>query len=235
MKTQLSHRVTSGQGLCLSRHRPAGLPCVDCGERVGDIGGTAAGLPENKVTTSLRYAHGPWSIFLQERYIGGGVNDRRLVESATRITGRTTIDDNTVDSVLYTDLTFNYAGGRGGGTPWEAFFTVNNLFDEEPPFDAAIWAEMNATDRPTRATAYPVSNVIIGANAAFAREAPGIISVLDAYETTNALVSQYLAYMRDNNATPEQAAVEFLRANADIWRPWVSEDAAARILAALGR
>ena len=106
---------------------------------------------------------------------------------------------------------------------------------EEPPFDAAIWAEMNATDRPTRATAYPVSDVIIGANAAFAREAPGIIAVLDAYETTNALVSQSLAYMRDNNATPEQAAVEFLRANVDLWRPWVSEDAAARILAALGR
>jgi glycine betaine/proline transport system substrate-binding protein len=105
---------------------------------------------------------------------------------------------------------------------------------EEPPFDATIWAEMNATDRPTRATAYPVSDVIIGANAAFAREAPGIIAVLDAYETTNALVSRYLAFMRDNNATPEAAAIQFLRDNTDLWRPWVSEDAATRILAALG-
>jgi glycine betaine/proline transport system substrate-binding protein len=93
---------------------------------------------------------------------------------------------------------------------------------------------MNATDRPTRATAYPVSDVIIGANSAFARVAPGIIAVLDAYETTNALVSESLAYMRDNNASPERAAAEFLRANVALWRPWVSEDAAARILAALG-
>ena len=100
-------------------------------ERVGDVG--VAGLPETKVTTSLRYARGPWSLFLQERYIGGGVNDRRLVESNTRIPGRTTIDNNTVDSVLYTDLTFNFSGGGDGAMPWETFFTVNNLTNEAPP------------------------------------------------------------------------------------------------------
>jgi outer membrane receptor protein involved in Fe transport len=109
-----------------------GSPRID---RAGDVG--SEGLPDTKVTTSLRYNRGPVSLFLQERYIGGGLNDRDLIESNTRIpglpAGTATIDDNTVDSVLYTDLTFNYAGGRGGGTPWEAFFTVNNLFDEEPP------------------------------------------------------------------------------------------------------
>lgn len=100
-------------------------------DRAGDVG--SEGLPETKVTTSLRYARGPLSIFLQERYIGGGLNDRDLVESSTRIPGAVTIEDNSVDSVLYTDLTFNYRGGRPGGMPWEAFFTVNNLLDEEPP------------------------------------------------------------------------------------------------------
>jgi outer membrane receptor protein involved in Fe transport len=100
-------------------------------ERAGDVG--TAGLPKNKVTTSLRYARGPVSVFLQERYIDGGVNDRTLVESATRLTGRTTIDNNTVSSVTYTDLTFSYSGGKSGGTPWETFLTVNNLTNEPPP------------------------------------------------------------------------------------------------------
>jgi outer membrane receptor protein involved in Fe transport len=100
-------------------------------DRAGDVG--IAGLPENKVTTSLRYARGPWSLFLQERYIGGGLNDRRLVESSTRIPGVTTIDNNSVDSVLYTDLTFNFNGGENSDTPWQAFFTVNNLTNEVPP------------------------------------------------------------------------------------------------------
>ena len=90
-------------------------------------------MPKTKVTTSLRYARGPVSVFLQERYIGGGVNDRDFVESNTRIPGAITIDDNSVDSVRYTDLTFNYRGGRSGDMPWETFLTVNNLLDEEPP------------------------------------------------------------------------------------------------------
>jgi outer membrane receptor protein involved in Fe transport len=105
-----------------------GSPRID---RAGDV--ATEGLPENKVTTSLRYARGPVSVFLQERYIGGGLNDRDLVESNTRIPGVTTIDDNTVDSVLYTDLRFGYRGGESGNTPWEAFLSVNNLFDEDPP------------------------------------------------------------------------------------------------------
>jgi outer membrane receptor protein involved in Fe transport len=73
------------------------------------------------------------SIFLQERYIGGGVNNRRQVESNTRIPGVVTVEDNTIESILYTDLTFNYSGGASGGTPWEVFLTVNNLTDEAPP------------------------------------------------------------------------------------------------------
>jgi len=105
-----------------------GSPRID---RAGDVG--TLGLPDTKVTTSFRYTHGPVALFLQERYIAGGKTDRALVESPVRIPGVVTIDNNTVDSVLYTDLTFNYSGGKSGATPWEAFFTVNNLLDEQPP------------------------------------------------------------------------------------------------------
>jgi iron complex outermembrane recepter protein len=109
-----------------------GSPRID---RAGDVG--SEGLPDLKVTTSFRYTHGPVALFLQERYIGGGLNDRDLIESPVRIpglpAGTATIDDNSVDSVLYTDVTFNYSGGRNADTPWEFFFTVNNLLDEAPP------------------------------------------------------------------------------------------------------
>lgn len=91
-------------------------------EQAGDI---SESLPENKVTTSLTYARGPWSLFLQERYLGGGIMDRGLTEGVD-------IDDNTVSSVMYTDLTFKFSG-QGGAAPWEVFFTANNLFDEAPP------------------------------------------------------------------------------------------------------
>ena len=104
---------------------------------------------------------------------------------------------------------------------------------EEPPFDQAVWDALNANDNPTEATAYPTSNVIIGANTEFANEAPATIAFLDAYETTNAVVSEWLAYMQENDASPEEAAVAFLQANPDLWSGWVSEDVAARIAAAL--
>jgi outer membrane receptor protein involved in Fe transport len=104
-------------------------------DRAGDVGSIppAGGLPKNKFTTYLTYAHGPFSIFLQERYIGGGVNDHTKVESTTRLPGLVTVDDNSVDSVLYTDLTFSFAGRKTGNTHWETFLTVNNLTNEAPP------------------------------------------------------------------------------------------------------
>jgi hypothetical protein len=105
-------------------------------DRAGDLGSAppAGGLPKNKATTNLNYARGPISVFLQERYVGGGVNDHTKVESTTRIAGLTTIDNNSVDSVLYTDLTFGYSGGgKGGRMRWDTFLTVNNLTNETPP------------------------------------------------------------------------------------------------------
>jgi outer membrane receptor protein involved in Fe transport len=104
-------------------------------DRAGDLGSAppAGGLPKNKVTTSLSYNRGPLSFFLQERYLGSGVNDHTRVESPVRIPGVTTIDNNHVSSVVYTDLTFTFSGGKSSSQPWQTFFTVNNLTNEEPP------------------------------------------------------------------------------------------------------
>ena len=47
-----------------------------------------------------------------------------------------TIDDNTVDSAFYTDLNASYT--IEGQREWQIFFNVTNLFEEEPPYAAAI-------------------------------------------------------------------------------------------------
>lgn len=90
-------------------------------DRAGDVG--TQSLPKNKVTTSLTYAQGPVSVFLQERYIGSGLLDRNLTQGVD-------IDNNHVNSVVYTDLSFNYRAKNGS---WEAYVTVNNLADKAPP------------------------------------------------------------------------------------------------------
>jgi iron complex outermembrane recepter protein len=97
-------------------------------DRAGDIGGPGIGgaqaaSPELKVTANVTYARGPFSLFVQERYIDGGMLDRTLFEGVT-------IDDNSIDSTYYTDLGLTFT--LGGGDGWELFANVNNLLDQEP-------------------------------------------------------------------------------------------------------
>jgi glycine betaine/proline transport system substrate-binding protein len=104
---------------------------------------------------------------------------------------------------------------------------------EEPPFDRAVWDAMLAAERPTAATAFPVSEVIVGVNAEFAKAAPTLVAFLTAYETTNKIVSSALAQMRTTGATPEEAAKYFLKTREDVWTPWVPQEVADRVRAKL--
>ena len=85
-----------------------------------------------KVTANVSYTRGPFSLFVQERYIDGGMLDRTLVEVAPGTVGAPalSIDDNSIDSTYYTDLGVRYTLGEGDG--WEIFGNVNNLFDQDP-------------------------------------------------------------------------------------------------------
>ncbi|MGX1100637.1 glycine betaine/proline transport system substrate-binding protein [Amorphus sp. MBR-141] len=107
---------------------------------------------------------------------------------------------------------------------------------EEPPYDEAIWTKLTQASNPgdvTQATAYPPVAVYKAVNTGFAETAPGIVEFLSRYETTNAMVSKALAYMQDNNATADEAAVHFLRENPDIWSTWVPAEVAETVKSAL--
>jgi outer membrane receptor protein involved in Fe transport len=100
-------------------------------ERAGQVAGGFS-LPDNKVTTSINYSQGPFTVFVQGRWIDEGILDRTRRVGV----GANTIDDNTVDSVFYTDLNASYT--ITGQRQWEVFLNVTNLFDEEPPLAAQI-------------------------------------------------------------------------------------------------
>ena len=46
-------------------------------------------------------------------------------------------------------------------------------------------------------------------------------------------MNEMLVYMTDNQATGGDAAIEFLRKKSDLWKKWVSADAAEKIKAAV--
>lgn len=104
---------------------------------------------------------------------------------------------------------------------------------EEPPFDPTVWSELMRSDDPTRATAYPSSDVIIGANRAFVEQAPTVAGFLRNYETTSRDVSEALAYMRDHDVQPAEAARWFLETRQAVWTKWVPAEVAARVKARL--
>ena len=106
---------------------------------------------------------------------------------------------------------------------------------EEPEYDAAIWNAMAESENPTEVTAYPVVEVTVGANKAFADAAPRLVEFLEAYDTTNQLVSEALAWMQETDGTAEEAAKNFLAEREDVWTAWVPEDVAARVREALGQ
>ena len=105
-------------------------------ERAGAIGGVS--LPKRKVTMNLTYSNGPWSGFVQGRYIDGGKLDRTLAESTkafaaadyagTLITG--TIDNNVVGSVFYLDTNVSYKFEALGNL--SVYANVTNLLDHQP-------------------------------------------------------------------------------------------------------
>lgn len=104
---------------------------------------------------------------------------------------------------------------------------------EEPAFDRETWTRMLAATKPEQATAYPVSEVVIGANARFAAAAPAIAGFLRAYRSTSADTSAALAAARREGITAEQAAGRFLKEKPELWRGWVSDDVARRVAGAL--
>ena len=90
----------------------------------GDVG--VSEFPDFKFTTNLTYNTGPFTAFVQARYIGDGLYSARDIEGVT-------ISDNTVDSVLYTDARISYGKDRPNGSRWQIFGSVTNLFDVDPP------------------------------------------------------------------------------------------------------
>jgi outer membrane receptor protein involved in Fe transport len=95
-------------------------------------------LPEDTVTANVNYTNGKFNVFLQGRYIEDGLyNVRFNLPTAAR----PDIDDNTVDSSVYVDLTLGYTWNVGGG---RLHLSANalNVLDEDPnvvaSFDGAL-------------------------------------------------------------------------------------------------
>ncbi len=130
---QLSARVFGTYLMHNSLQAATGGPVDEiAGQVLGTaVAGNTVGGPKWKASAILGYSNGPVSATLIGRYIGDGILDRTLVESATRIAGVTTINDNHVASVFYTDLSLGFTPEQLKGL--RVYGTITNMFDRAPP------------------------------------------------------------------------------------------------------
>ena len=134
------------------------------------------------------------------------------------------------------------------GEPWFGYYWaptwVLGRFDmlqlEEPPYDDACWAHLEAMieddtlNLAERACAYPASTTLVGLGSRFQHEvSPEIRAFLSAMAMPSDLVNESLAFMQETGAGPMAAAQSFLRERRDVWSAWLDAATADRVAGAL--
>jgi outer membrane receptor protein involved in Fe transport len=125
-------------------------------EYAGQVG-TGRSIPKQKYTINWNYDKGPYSLFVQGRYISHGILDNTLIESPVALPGAHvlnnqaaagTIYNNTIGGIFYMDLNLAYQIPVSGGD-FRAFIEVQNAFDRSPPTVAgAIGRTGDAENNP---------------------------------------------------------------------------------------
>ncbi|MEA3442637.1 MAG: ABC transporter substrate-binding protein [Chloroflexota bacterium] len=115
------------------------------------------------------------------------------------------------------------------GYHWEPTWIMGKLDMTkivEPVFDKGVWDQ-------ERACSWPSTEVNIVVNANFPDRAPEVAEFLSKYKTTTAMANKVLAYMQENKASTEDAAIWFLKEYDSVWTEWVPADVASKVKAAL--
>jgi glycine betaine/proline transport system substrate-binding protein len=131
-------------------------------------------------------------------------------------------------------LSGSMAAAYKKGNPWFGYYWAPTWplgkYDmtpiEEPPYSDALWSK-------NYACAYPSVRVNIFVNAGLESKAPEVVAFLKNYETTQVIANKFLAYMQDNKANIEEAALWFLKNYEDLWTGWVPADVAKKVKAAI--
>ena len=133
-------------------------------------------------------------------------------------------------------LAASLAGAYEKGEAWLGYYwgptwvlgTYDMVMLEEPEYSDDCWVEGD------RGCSFPPSIVNVAVSKAFADAASeGMVDFLSNYAVDQLLVSQMLAYMRDNEVDAAAAASYFLETQTDLWTAWVSDEVAGRVQASL--
>lgn len=130
------------------------------------------------------------------------------------------------DAAIVASLADAYKAGE----PWVGYYWsptwVTAQYDltllEEQEYDPEIFNK-------NFGTAFPPNDVVTAVHKDMLEQAPDVVEFLKNYETSSKLTEEALAYMKENESTPEEAAAWWMKQNEDLWSKWVSEEVAAKV------
>lgn len=120
------------------------------------------------------------------------------------------------------------------GQPWLGYYwaptwvlgKLDMVKLEEPEYAKEIFLS-------TGKCAYPSVKCNILVNKKLPEWAPDVVDMLKKYESSLQLTNEFLAHMKDTDASKEDTAKWWLKKYEDQWSTWVSKEAALKIKAAL--
>ncbi|QHE51199.1 ABC transporter substrate-binding protein [Pontibacillus sp. HMF3514] len=130
------------------------------------------------------------------------------------------------DAAIVTSLSDAYESGE----PWVGYYWsptwVTGMYDltllDEPDYDKETFEE-------NRGTEIPPNRVTVAVNSGMKDKAPKVLEFLRNYETSSELTAEALTYMKENDASEEEAAKWWLKQHEDLWTEWVPEDVAKKV------
>ncbi|NLW63627.1 MAG: ABC transporter substrate-binding protein [Syntrophomonadaceae bacterium] len=134
------------------------------------------------------------------------------------------------DAALSASMVSAYEKGEPWvGYNWEPNWVMGQLdmtMLEEPPYDPVVWEE-------DQGCAFPAATVLKAVHVDLETTAPEVVEIVAKYQTTLQQNNDFLAYMSENDADEEEAAIYFLKKYPDTWKSWIPEDVALKVENAL--
>lgn len=104
----------------------------------------------------------------------------------------------------------------------------------EPAYDAKAWATLMDAKNPNPQGSQSLpAKLSIGVSKAFRESYPDLVAVFEKVDLPIDRLNKALAQMNETRQPPREAAKTFLRANPDVWKPWLPAEHAAKVEAGL--
>jgi outer membrane receptor protein involved in Fe transport len=114
---------------------------------INNAGNDGGGVPHWQASSWLTWSYQPWSVTMQNRYVGGGVFNPLYIGPGQ--TGYSpylpnSINDNWIPGRFYTNISLSYDISPSSAYRLQVYGVINDLFNVEPPVDPGASSYTNS-------------------------------------------------------------------------------------------